>query len=86
MPLGTFITCPLISNTLSALVYSEALCINRLCCLKKDFSYHKLNMKEWFIERGYPASVIDKETKKPRFSELGHKSKNVEKGVPFVVT
>ena len=43
-------------------------------------------MKEWFIERGYPASVIDKETKKPRFSELGHKSKIVEKGVPFVVT
>ena len=43
-------------------------------------------MKEWFIKRGYPESVIDKEMKKVRFSEQGQKSKKVEKGVPFVVT
>ena len=43
-------------------------------------------MKEWFIKRAYPASAIDKEMKKIRFSELGHKSKNVEKGAPFVET
>ena len=43
-------------------------------------------MKEWFIKRGYPESVIDKEMKKVRFSEQGQKSKKVEKGVPFAVT
>ena len=43
-------------------------------------------MKEWFIERGHPESVIDKEMKKVRFSEQGQKSKKFEKGVPFVVT
>ena len=43
-------------------------------------------MKEWFIERGYPESVIEKEMKEVRFSKQGQKSKEVEKGVPFVVT
>ena len=43
-------------------------------------------MKEWFINRGYPQSVIDKEMKKLRFSKRGQKSKKVEKGVPFVDT
>ena len=43
-------------------------------------------MKEWFIKRDYPESVIDKEMKKVRFSEQGQKPKKVEKVVPFVVT
>ena len=43
-------------------------------------------MKEWFIKRGYPESVIDKEMKKVRFSKQRQKSKKVEKGVPLVVT
>ena len=43
-------------------------------------------MREWFIKRDYPESVIDKEMKKVRFSEQGQKSKRAEKGVPFVVT
>ena len=43
-------------------------------------------MREWFIKRGYPESVIDKEMKKVRFSEQGQKSKKIERGVPFSVT
>ena len=54
--------------------------------LEKNFNYHKLNIKEWFIKRGYPESIIDKEIKKTCFSEQGQKSKKVEKGVPFIVT
>ena len=73
-------------HTKHSIVYSQTLRVNRLCSLEKDFNYHKLNMKEWFIKRGYPESVIDKEMKKVRFSEQGQKSKKVEKGVPFVVT
>ena len=43
-------------------------------------------MKEWFIKRVFPESVIEKEMKKVRFSEQGQKSKKFEKGVPFLVT
>ena len=67
-------------------VYSQTLCINRLCSLEKDFNYHKLNMKEWFIKSGYPESVVEKEIKKVRFSKPGQNSKKFEKGVPYVVT
>ena len=73
-------------HTKRSIVYSQTLRVNRLCSLEKDFNYHKLNMKEWFIKRGYPESVIDKEMKKVRFSEQCQKPKKVGKGVPFVVT
>ena len=36
-----------------SIIYSQTLHVNRLCSLEKDFNYHKLNMKEWFIKRGY---------------------------------
>ena len=73
-------------HTKRAIVYSQTLRVNRLCFSEKDFNYHKLKTKEWFIKSVYPDSVIDKEMKKIRFSEQGQKSKKVEKGVPFVVT
>ena len=43
--------------------------IDYVCPLEKDFNYHKLNMKELFIKRGYPKSVIEKEMEKVRFSK-----------------
>ena len=73
-------------HTKGSIVYSQILLANRLSFLEKDFNYRKLNMKEWFIKRGYPESVIGKEMKKVRFSEQGQKFKKVEKGVPFAVT
>ena len=73
-------------HTKRSIVYSQTLRFNRLCSLEKDFNYHKLNIKKWFIKRGYPESVIKKEMKKVRFSKQGQKSEKVEKGVPFVVT
>ena len=36
-------------------------------------------MKECFIKRGYPESVVDKEMKKVRFSEQGQKPKSLRK-------
>ena len=59
--------------------------IGYVCSLEKDFNYHKLNMKELFIKRGYSKSVIEKEMDKVRFSKQAQKSKKVERGVPFVV-
>ena len=75
-----------LEHTKHSIVYNQTLRISRLCSLEKDFNYRKLNMKEWFIKRGYPESVIEKEMEKVRFSKQGQKSKMVEKGVPFVVT
>ena len=73
-------------HTKCSVVYSQTLLVNRLCSSDKDFNYHKLNMKEWFIKRGYPESAIEKELIKVRFSKQGQKSKKVEKGLPFDVT
>ena len=56
-------------HTKRSIVYSQTLRVSRLCSLERDFDYHKLNMDEWFIKRGYPEYVIDKEMKKVRFSE-----------------
>ena len=66
-------------HTKRSIVYSQTLRVNRLCSLEEDFSYSKLNMKEWYIKKGYPESVIEKEMKKVRFSQQGQKFKKVEK-------
>ena len=75
-----------LEHTNCSVVYSQTLRVNRLCSLGKDFNYHKLNIKEWFIKRGHPESDIGKEMKKVPFSEQDQKSKKVEEGVPFVTT
>ena len=62
-------------HTERSIIYSQTLRVNRLCSLEKDFNYHKLNMKEWFIKRGYPESVIEIEMQKVHFSKQGQKSK-----------
>ena len=43
-------------------------------------------MRKWFIKRGHPEAVIEKEMKKVDFSKQGQISKKDEKGVAFVVT
>ena len=73
-------------HTKRAIIDSQTLRVNRLYSLEKDFNYHNLNMKEWFIKRSYPEPVIEKEIQKVHFSRQGQKSRKVEKRVPFVVT
>ena len=82
--MSTFITYSLIPNTLSALLFIVKLYSSIGYALRRRIN--KLNMKEWFIKRGYPESVIEKELIKVRFSKQGQKSKKVEKGLPFAVT
>ena len=45
----------------------------------KDFNPQKLNIKEWFIKRGYPESVIEREMKKVRFSKQGQNLKRLRR-------
>ena len=58
-------------HTKCSVIDCQTLRANRLCSLEKDFNYHKLNLKEWFIKRGYPESVIKRGMKKVRFSKRG---------------
>ena len=60
-----------LEHTKCSIIYSQTLRVKRLCPLEKDFIYHKLNKKEWFIKGDYPESVIDKEITKVGFSEQG---------------
>ena len=73
-------------HTKRSIVYSQTLRINRLCSLETDFNAQKLRMKEWFIKRGYPETLIEKEMNKVKFSRDSRNTRKVEKGVPFVVT
>ena len=73
-------------HTKRSIVYSQTLRINRLCSLETDFNAHKLRMKEWFIKRGYPETLIEKEMNKVKFSRESQNTRKIEKGVPFVVT
>ena len=42
-------------------------------------------MKSWFLKRGYPNNVIEKEMKKVKFSKISSTKKDNAKGVPLVV-
>ena len=58
----------------------------RVCSHKADFRKHTTEMKSWFLKRGYPNNVIEKEMKKVKFSKISSTRKDNAKGVPLVVT
>ena len=51
-----------------------------------DFRKHTTEMKSWFLKRGYPNNVTEKEMKKVKFSKISSTRKGNAKGVPLVVT
>ena len=54
---------------------------------EEDFDKHVLNMKSWFLERGYSKQMIDSQMGKVKFSQrLKAGSKQAALGVPFVIT
>ena len=58
----------------------------RVCSHEADFRKHTTEMKSWFLKRGYPNNVIEKEMKKVKFSKVSSTRKDNPKGVPLVVT
>ena len=67
-----------LDHTKGSIVYSQALRLKRLC---------SLNLRSWFLRRGYPEKVINAEMGKVRFnSENSRFNNKQEKGVLFVVT
>ena len=45
-------------------VYSQALRIKRVCSQESDFNEHSLNLRSWFLKRGYPEKIINTEMSK----------------------
>ena len=76
------------AHTKCSIIYSQALRMSGICCYKINFEKHFVDMKSWFLARGYPSDLIQKEINKVRF--LGHwdkhKVKKKSKGVSLVIT
>ena len=73
----------------NSIIHSQVLCIKRICPLKSDFKNHLVNLKNWFLARGYPEKLVNEQFK--RACKLFHpnpdKAQNNSCGVvPLVVT
>ena len=73
-------------HTKRSIVYSQTLRVARVCSHETDFRKHTTEMKSWFLKRGYPNNVIEKEMKKVKFSKISSTRKGNAKVVPLVVT
>ena len=52
-----------------SIVYSQTLRLNRIWSVEADFVRHKKEMKSWFLKRGYPENIINREMEKVRFKK-----------------
>ena len=74
-------------HTKRSIVYSQALRISRVCSFEEDFKRHTTRMKSWFLNRGYPSWLINKQMEKVKHSHLNHrKTAQKSQGVPLVIT
>ena len=48
-------------HTKRSSVYSQGLRIKRLCSKDSDFLHHMDEMRGWFLNRGYPEKLIDRQ-------------------------
>ena len=46
-------------HTKRSIVYSQALRIKSVCFQESDFHEHSLNLRSWFLKRGYPGKIIN---------------------------
>ena len=73
-------------HTKQSIVYSQTLRVSRIYSHEADFSKYTREMKSWFLKRGNPNDVIQKEMKNVKFSKIPSARKDKTKGVPLVVT
>ena len=70
----------------NSIIYSQTLRLSNICTFKEYFDKHALNMKSWFLERGYCKQMIDSQMRKVKFGQkLKAGSKQAAFGVPFVI-
>ena len=74
-------------RTKRSIVYSQALRVSRICSFEKDFKRHTTEMQSWFLNRGYPEWLINKEIGKVKHQpNVSTRTKNKTQGVPLVIT
>ena len=72
-------------HTKRSIVYSQALRLNRVCSVEADFVRRQKEMKSWFLKRGYPENIINREMEKVKFKKQVFSRRGVvTKGVPLV--
>ena len=70
----------------NSIIYSQTLRLSNICTYEEDFDKHGLNMKSWFLERGYWKQMIDSQMGKIKFGQrLKAGSKQAGVDVPFVI-
>ena len=75
------------NHTKRSVVFSQTLCIARLCSYEENFIKHKTNMKSWFLKKEYLEKLISAEMDKVTFSNIEGKSNSkTQKGILLVVT
>ena len=68
-------------------MYSQALRIKRVCSQESNFNEHSLNLRSWFLKRGYLEKIINTEMTKVKLNVDNKRSNNRQKrGIPFAVT
>ena len=53
----------------NSIIYSQALRLSNICTYERDFQRHALDMKSWFLERGYSKEMIDSQMAKVKFGQ-----------------
>ena len=72
-------------------VYSQGLCIKRLCSDSERLQQHLSSLKGWFCERGYPEDIVEEQLQRVKSRDRDEllKQKDISNravGIPFVVT
>ena len=61
-------------HTKRSIVFNKGLRVSRTCSYEKDFRSNTMEMKSWFLKRGYPKGLVEKELGKAKFSnKVGNK-------------
>ena len=63
-------------HTNNSIVYSEALRTKRVSSQGSDFNELSLNLKSWFLKRGYPEKIIYTEMSTVKFNVDNKRSNN----------
>ena len=79
-------------NTKQSIPFSQFLRLRRLCSKDQDFQSKSVEMREFFVQRGYPTSLLDtafsKASQIPRSETLSNSVTNVtdHNRTPLVLT
>ena len=70
----------------NSIIYSQALRLSNILTYERDIQRHALDMKSWFLERGYSKKMIDSQMAKVKFGKKKSRGLKAVTGLPFVIT